>query len=46
MVWDGESEGTLNHVINVICQEEPVVVYRLVLRAKTSAMTGDEMSSV
>lgn len=27
MVWDGESKGTLNSVINMIRQEKPVVVY-------------------
>ena len=27
MLWDGESKGTLNRVINVIRQEKPVVVY-------------------
>jgi len=27
MLWDGESKGTLNSVINMIRQEKPVVVY-------------------
>jgi hypothetical protein len=27
MVWDGESKGTLNSVINMIRQDKPVVVY-------------------
>jgi hypothetical protein len=27
MLWDGESKGTLNSVINMIRQEQPVVVY-------------------
>ena len=27
MLWDGESKGTLNSVINTIRQEKPVVVY-------------------
>ena len=27
MLWDGESKGTLNSVINLIRQEKPVVVY-------------------
>ena len=27
MLWDGESKGTLNSVINMVRQEKPVVVY-------------------
>jgi len=27
MLWDGESKGTLNSVINMIRQEKPVVIY-------------------
>jgi hypothetical protein len=27
MLWDGESKGTLNSVINMIRQEKPGVVY-------------------
>lgn len=27
MLWDGESKGTLNSVINMIRQGKPVVVY-------------------
>jgi len=27
MLWDGESKGTLNSVLNMIRQEKPVVVY-------------------
>jgi hypothetical protein len=27
MLWDGESKGTLNSVVNMIRQEKPVVVY-------------------
>lgn len=27
MLWDGESKGTLNSVINMIRQDKPVVVY-------------------
>ena len=27
MLWDGESKGTLNSVVNMIGQNKPVVVY-------------------
>jgi hypothetical protein len=27
MLWDGESKGTLNSVINMVRQDKPVVVY-------------------
>lgn len=27
MLWDGQSKGTLNNVVNMIRQEKPVVVY-------------------
>lgn len=33
MLWDGESKGTLNSVINMIRQEKPVVVYLAPKRA-------------
>ena len=27
MLWDGESKGTLNNVVNLLRQDKPVVVY-------------------
>ena len=43
MLWDGESKGTLNSVINMIRQDKPVVVYLAPKKAFQNIRSGDDV---
>ena len=43
MLWDGESKGTLNSVINMVRQEKPVVVYLAPTKAFQSIRSTDDV---
>lgn len=43
MLWDGESKGTLNSVINMVRQEKPVVVYLAPRKAFQNIRTADDV---
>ncbi len=43
MLWDGESKGTLNSVINMIRQDKPVVVYLAPKKAFHNLRSADDV---
>ena len=43
MLWDGESKGTLNSVINMIRQDKPVVVYLAPQKAFQNVRSADDV---
>jgi hypothetical protein len=43
MLWDGESKGTLNSVINMIRQNKPVVVYLAPQKAFQNLRSADDV---
>lgn len=43
MLWDGESKGTLNSVINMVRQGKPVVVYLAPRKAFQSLRSADDV---
>ena len=43
MLWDGESKGTLNSVLNMIRQEKPVVVYLAPKKAFQNLRSADDV---
>jgi hypothetical protein len=43
MLWDGESKGTLNNVINLARQEKPVVVFFAPAKAFCTIRTPDDV---
>lgn len=46
MLWDGESKGTLNSVINMIRQSKPVVVYLAPQKTFQSLRSVDDVSDL
>lgn len=46
MLWDGESKGTLNSVINMIRQGKPVVVYLAPKRAFQNVRSADDVTGL
>lgn len=46
MLWDGESKGTLNSVINMIRQEKPVVVYLAPQKTFLNLRTTDDVAEL
>lgn len=46
MLWDGESKGTLNSVINMIRQGKPVVVYLAPERAFQNVRSADDVTGL
>jgi hypothetical protein len=44
MLWDGESKGTLNSVINMVRQGKPVVVYLAPKRAFQNVRSADDVT--
>lgn len=46
MLWDGESKGTLNSVINMIRQERPVVVYLAPQKAFHNVRSADDLTAL
>jgi len=43
MLWDGESKGTLNSVINMVRQQKPVVVYLAPKKAFWNLRSADDV---
>jgi hypothetical protein len=43
MLWDGESKGTLNSVINMVRQNKPVVVYLAPRKAFQNVRSADDV---
>jgi len=43
MLWDGESKGTLNSVINMVRQDKPVVVYLAPRKAFQNVRSADDV---
>jgi hypothetical protein len=46
MLWDGESKGTLNSVINMIRQNKPVVVYLAPKKVFQNLRSRDDISEL
>jgi hypothetical protein len=46
MLWDGESKGTLNSVINMLRQDKPVVVYLAPHKAFQNLRTADDLAGL
>ena len=46
MLWDGESKGTLNSVINMIRQSKPVVVYLAPQKTFQNLRSVDDVSDL
>jgi len=46
MLWDGESKGTLNSVINMIRQNKPVVVYLAPKKGFQNLRSADDTSGL
>lgn len=44
MLWDGESKGTLNSVVNMIRQEKPVVVYLALKRTFLNFRSANDVT--
>ena len=43
MLWDGESKGTLNSVINMVRQDKPVVVYLAPKKTFQNVRSADDV---
>jgi hypothetical protein len=43
LLWDGESKGTLNSVINMVRQDKPVVVYLAPRKAFQNVRSADDV---
>ena len=43
MLWDGESKGTLNSVINMVRQDKPVVVYLAPKKAFQNVRSAEDV---
>jgi hypothetical protein len=46
MLWDGESKGTLNSVINMLRQDKPVVVYLAPRKAFQNLRSVDDLTAL
>lgn len=46
MLWDGESKGTLNSVINMVRQNKPVVVYFARTKAFQNIRSGQDVEDL
>lgn len=46
MLWDGESKGTLNSVINMIRQNKPVVVYLAPRKSFQNLRSSDDLNAL
>lgn len=46
MLWDGESKGTLNSVINMVRQNKPVVVYLAPKKAFQNLRSTDDLNAL
>lgn len=46
MIWDGESRGTLNNVINLISQNKTVLVYLTLSGKMVVVKNFDELSNL
>ena len=46
MLWDGESKGTLNSVINMLRQDKPVVVYLAPQKAFQNIRSADDLADL
>lgn len=46
MLWDGESKGTLNSVINMLRQDKPVVVYLAPRKAFQNLRSADDLTAL
>lgn len=44
MIWDGESKGTLNNILNLIQQGKPALVYRSPSREFMQVKTTDDVA--
>src|SRR6266849_10814312 len=46
MLWDGESKGTLNSVINMLRQDKPVVLYLAPQKAFQNLRSVDDQTAL
>ena len=46
MLWDGESKGTLNNMVNLLRQQKPVVVYLAPKRAFQTLRKSSDLSEL
>jgi hypothetical protein len=46
MLWDGESKGTLNNVINMVRQKKPVVVYLAPRKVFQTLRSADDLMTL
>ncbi len=46
MLWDGESKGTLNNVVNMLRQDKPVVVYLAPQKTFHNLRSADDLTAL
>ena len=46
MLWDGESKGTLNSVINMVRQQKPVVLYFAPQKTFQNIRSADDVNAL